>query len=211
MGAGPTGVELAGAIAELAHRTLARDFRRIDPRSARVVLVEAGPRVLPAFSETMSDYARRSLERLGVEVRVAAPVSACDAGGVTLGQGANAERLPAATVIWAAGVAASPVGAWLGVETDRQGRVGVAGDLSVAGSNNVFVIGDVARVLDADGRPVPGTAPACVVALGDCAHLFSDRPAEPLHRVVSLALGIPDLRQGRAAHHRSPVTRGRLP
>ena len=160
VGAGPTGVELAGAIAELAHRTLARDFRRIDPRSARVVLVEAGPRVLPAFSELMSAYAQRALERLHVDVRVSTPVVDCDALGVTLGPDDQRERMPAATVIWAAGVAASPVGAWLGVETDRQGRVPVQGDLSIGGADNVFVIGDAARVVDADGQAVPGIAPA---------------------------------------------------
>jgi len=160
VGAGPTGVELAGAIAELAHRTLARDFRRIDPRSARVVLVEAGPRVLPAFTEPMSAYAQRALERLHVEVRVRTPVVDGDAFGVTLGADQRLERLPAATVIWAAGVAASPVGAWLGVETDRQGRVPVRDDLSIAVADNVFVIGDAARIADADGQTVPGIAPA---------------------------------------------------
>jgi NADH dehydrogenase len=160
VGAGPTGVELAGAIAELAHRTLARDFRRIDPRSARVVLVEAGPRVLPAFTEPMSAYAQRALERLHVDVRVRTPVVDCDALGVTLGADERRERLPAATVIWAAGVAASPVGAWLGVETDRQGRVSVRGDLSIAKADNVFVIGDAACIVDADGHVVPGIAPA---------------------------------------------------
>ena len=160
VGAGPTGVELAGAIAELAHRTLARDFRRIDPRSARVVLVEAGPRVLPAFTEPMSAYARRALERLHVDVRVRTPVVDCNAEGVTLGAGGQSERMPAATVIWAAGVAASPVGAWLGVDTDRQGRVPVQADLSVAGAENVFVIGDAARIVDAGGQAVPGIAPA---------------------------------------------------
>jgi len=160
VGAGPTGVELAGAIAELAHHTLARDFRRIDPRSARVVLVEAGPRVLPAFTEPMSAYAQRALERLHVDVRVRTPVVDCDSLGVTLGAEGRPERLPAATVIWAAGVAASPVGTWLGAETDRQGRVSVQGDLSIPGADNIFVIGDAARIVDADGQAVPGIAPA---------------------------------------------------
>jgi NADH dehydrogenase len=160
VGAGPTGVELAGAIAELAHRTLARDFRRIDPRSARVVLVEAGPRVLPAFTEPMSAYAQRALERLKIEVRLRTPVVDCDAQGVTLGTDGQRERLPAATVIWAAGVAASPVGPWLSLETDRQGRVPVRGDLSIPTSDNIFVIGDAARVVDAGGQAVPGIAPA---------------------------------------------------
>jgi NADH dehydrogenase len=160
VGAGPTGVELAGAIAELAHHTLARDFRKIDPRSARIVLIEAGPRVLPTFSEPMSLYARESLRRLHVEVRVGSPVTRCDPDGVTIGEGHREERISAATVLWAAGVAASPVGAWLGIETDRAGRIAVGPDLSIEGDPNVFVIGDAARVTDSRGVTVPGTAPA---------------------------------------------------
>jgi NADH dehydrogenase len=154
VGAGPTGVELAGTIAELARFTLASDFRRIDPRSAKIVLVEAGPRVLAAFKEPQSDYALRSLVKLGVEVRLNTAVTACDEHGAWLG----AERLESATVIWAAGVAASPVGRWLGVPTDRAGRVLVQPDLSTRG--NVFVIGDAASVTLPDGRRVPGVAPA---------------------------------------------------
>ena len=154
VGAGPTGVELAGAIAELARFTLAADFRRIDPRSAKIVLVEAGPRVLAAFEEPQSSYALRSLAKLGVEVRVNAAVTACDETGVSIG----AERLDAATVIWAAGVAASPAGRWLGAPTDRAGRVLVEPDLSTGG--NVFVVGDAASVTLPDGRRVPGVAPA---------------------------------------------------
>lgn len=160
VGAGPTGVELAGAIAELAHHTLAKDFRRIDPRSARISLIEAGPRVLPTFSEAMSQYAKESLKRLHVEVRVGSPVTRCGPGGVTIGEGHREETIPAATVLWAAGVAASPVGTWLGIETDRQGRVEVMPDLSVDGDPNVFVVGDAARVIDSRGTAVPGTAPA---------------------------------------------------
>jgi NADH dehydrogenase len=156
VGAGPTGVELAGTIAELARFTLAADFRRIDPRSARVVLVEAGPRVLAAFAEPQSTYARRALEKLGVEVRVGAAVTGCDSGGVWLGT----ERMAAATVIWAAGVAASPAGAWLAAPVDRAGRVLVAPDLSIPGDPAVFVIGDAASVAAADGGRVPGVAPA---------------------------------------------------
>jgi NADH dehydrogenase len=154
IGAGPTGVELAGTIAELARFTLAADFRRIDPRSARIVLVEAGPRVLAAFKEPQSNYALRSLAKLGVEVRLNAAVTACDEGGVSIG----AERLDSATVIWAAGVAASPAGRWLGAPTDRAGRVLVQPDLSAGG--NVFVIGDAASLTLPDGRRVPGVAPA---------------------------------------------------
>jgi NADH dehydrogenase len=154
VGAGPTGVELAGTIAELARFTLAADFRRIDPRSAKIVLVEAGPRVLAAFKEPQSDYALRALVKLGVEVRLNAAVTACDEGGVWLG----AERLESATVIWAAGVAASPAGRWLDAPTDRAGRVLVQPDLSTGG--DVFVIGDAASLTLADGRRVPGVAPA---------------------------------------------------
>jgi NADH dehydrogenase len=156
VGAGPTGVELAGTIAELAHHTLARDFRSIDPRSAKITLIEAGPHVLPVFHESSRSYAHRALERLGVEVRLGNAVTACDEHGVLLG----AERIEAATVIWAAGVAASPVGAWLEVATGRDGKVAVAPDLSVPGTPNLFVIGDAARVVGADGKPVPGIAPA---------------------------------------------------
>ena len=156
VGGGPTGVELAGAIAELAHRTLARDFRVIDPRSARVVLLEAGPRILPMFSESLSDFAQKSLQRLGVEVRVDSAVTHCDRGGVNIGD----VRLDAGTVIWAAGVAASAAGRWLGAETDAVGRVVVEPDLSVPGQPNVFVVGDAARVEEPGGGLVPGLAPA---------------------------------------------------
>jgi NADH dehydrogenase len=154
VGGGPTGVELAGTIAELARFTLATDFRSIDPRSAKIVLVEAGPRVLAAFKEPQSSYALRSLEKLGVEVRVSSTVTSCDADGVRIGS----ERLASATVIWAAGVAASPIGRSLGAPLDRVGRVLVQPDLSVNG--NVFVIGDAASVTLPGGRRVPGVAPA---------------------------------------------------
>ena len=156
VGAGPTGVELAGTIAELAHWTLSRDFRRIDSRSARVILAEAGPRVLAAFSAESSAYALRSLGKLGVEVRLGSPVTVCDADGVELA----GERIRSATVLWAAGVRASPAGRWLGAATDRAGRVQVEPDLSVPGLPQVFVIGDAAALADSDGRPVPGVAPA---------------------------------------------------
>ena len=155
VGGGPTGVELAGTIAELAHHTLAKDFRRIDPSAAKVVLVEAGPRLLAAFHEPQAAYAARALEKLGVEVRVGAAVTACDARGVALG----AQRIEAATVLWAAGVAASPVGRWLGLATDRAGRVPVRPDLSVASDPAIFVVGDAALV-ETGGKRVPGVAPA---------------------------------------------------
>jgi NADH dehydrogenase len=156
VGGGATGVELAGAIADIARQTLAADFRRIDPRAARIVLVEAGPRLLPSFPQDLSDYARETLEQKGVEVRTSTLVTNCDARGVDIEGG----RIDAGTVVWAAGVVASPVGTWLGAETDRAGRVKVTPDLSVPGHPEVFVVGDTAAVSDAKGQPVPGIAPA---------------------------------------------------
>ena len=156
VGGGPTGVELAGTIAELAHRTLAADFRRIDPRSATITLVEAGPRLLPQLHTSLSDYARRSLQKLGVDVRLGTPVTDCDSDGVSIDGG----RINSATVIWAAGVSASPAGRWLNEETDYAGRVIVRPDLSVSGNRNIFVIGDAALIKNRDGTFVPGIAPA---------------------------------------------------
>jgi len=156
IGGGPTGVELAGTISELAHHTLAADFRRIDPRSAKVILVEAGPRLLPTFHPSISDYAGDVLVRLQVEVRVDCLVTHCDARGVMLGE----ELLPAATTLWAAGVVASPVGHWLDARTDRIGRVMVRPDLSIENYPDVFVIGDAASIRDSQGAQVPGIAPA---------------------------------------------------
>jgi NADH dehydrogenase FAD-containing subunit len=155
VGGGPTGVEMAGAIAELARVALRRDFRNIDPGEARIVLVEAGPRVLPAFPTKLSDAARRSLGRLRVEVRLGEPVTECDESGVTIG----GDRLEAATIIWAAGVASSPAAKWLGSESDRVGRVVVGPDLTVPGHPEIFCIGDTAQVLAANGQPLPGLAP----------------------------------------------------
>jgi NADH dehydrogenase len=156
VGGGATGVEMAGAIADVARQTLAADFRRIDPRRARIVLIEAGTRVLPTFSPRLSDYVKKTLERNGVEVRTETLVTDCDAQGVDLKNG----RIDAETIIWAAGVTASPAAQWLGAETDASGRVQVAKDLSVPDNPNIFVIGDTASVLDEQGRPVPGIAPA---------------------------------------------------
>jgi NADH:ubiquinone reductase (H+-translocating) len=155
VGGGPTGVELAGTLAEIARHTLRREFRHIDPASARVRLVEAGPRVLPSFPTTLSAKARSQLERLGVEVVTGTPVDAIDATGYRLGE----SFVPARTVLWAAGVAASPLGRMLGVPLDRVGRVATAPDLNVPGHPEVFVAGDLASVVQ-DGRPVPGIAPA---------------------------------------------------
>jgi NADH dehydrogenase len=156
IGGGPTGVELAGAIAEIATDTLRSDFRSIDPRKARILLLEAGPRLLPAFPPVLASYAETALRRAGVEVRTSAMVIGCDAGGVML----TNERVAAATAIWAAGVAASPAATWLSADHDRNGRIIVAPDLSVPGAEGVFAIGDTAAVLDPNGKPVPGIAPA---------------------------------------------------
>ncbi|WP_377847075.1 NAD(P)/FAD-dependent oxidoreductase [Bosea sp. UC22_33] len=156
IGAGPTGVELAGTIAELAHDTLRGDFRNFDTRSARVVLVEAGPRILAGFTEDLSAYAERALSRLGVEIRLGQPVSECRADGIVLG----GAILPARTILWAAGVAASPAAEWLEAPADRAGRIRVEPDLTAPGESDIFVIGDTAFVAGADGKPVPGVAPA---------------------------------------------------
>jgi NADH dehydrogenase len=156
IGGGPTGVELAGAIAELAKKALVADFRKIEARHTRVVLIEAGPRLLPVFPERLSAVARRALERLGVEVRLGAAVTACDEQGVMVGN----ERIQAGVVLWAAGVAASPAAKWLGAESDRAGRVKVNADLTLPGHPEIFVIGDTALATDPKGNPLPGIAPA---------------------------------------------------
>ncbi len=155
VGGGPTGVEMAGAIAELAKRALAADFRSIDPRCARIILIEAGPRLLAAFDSALSEAARRALEQLGVEVRLGSSVTDCDCSGVSLGH----ERLQTRTIVWAAGVKASPAAEWLDAESDRAGRVKVQPDLSVPGHPNIFVIGDAAAVTESDGKLLPGVAP----------------------------------------------------
>jgi NADH:ubiquinone reductase (H+-translocating) len=156
VGGGPTGVEMAGAIAEVARQTLARDFRRIDPRTSRIVLIEAGPRLLPAFSEQHSQYAQTTLAAMGVEVLTATRVTGCDARGLDLEHG----RIDAGSVVWAAGIMASPAAGWLAAEHDKSGRVVVRSDLSLPGHEDIFVIGDTASVQDAAGAPVPGLAPA---------------------------------------------------
>ena len=156
VGGGPTGVELAGTLAEIARHTLRNEFRHIDPASAKVRLVEAGPRVLSSFPEVLSLKARRQLEKLGVEVLTGTPVSHIDSQGFQLGDTFIAAR----TVVWAAGVAASPLGATLEVPLDRAGRVQVLPDLTLPGHPEVFVAGDLAALSQADGRPVPGVAPA---------------------------------------------------
>jgi len=157
VGGGPTGVELAGMIPEITHKAMKRDFRRIDPRTARVVLLEAGPRVLPQFPDTLSARAERDLWDLGVEVRTNTAVTDVDDDGVTLASG---ERILAHTVFWGAGNQASALGKQLGAPLDRAGRVLVAPDLSLPNSARVFAVGDLAGVMSRDGEPVPGVAPA---------------------------------------------------
>jgi NADH dehydrogenase len=156
VGAGPTGVELAGIIADLAHKTLPPEFRNIDTRKTKVVLVEAGPRVLLGFAPELSAYAQNVLEDLGVEVRLGQPVTNCSADGVQIGEQFIASR----TIVWAAGVQASPAAKWLAVAADRAGRVIVGKDLTAPGLPEIFVIGDTASVVQEDGAPVPGIAPA---------------------------------------------------
>ncbi|HZF25630.1 MAG TPA: NAD(P)/FAD-dependent oxidoreductase [Steroidobacteraceae bacterium] len=182
VGAGPTGVELAGAIGEMSRYTLARDFRNIDSRQARVVLVEAGPRVLPTFSADLAQRAQRDLEALGVQVRLSCKVTGVDERGVAMG----AESIEAATILWAAGVRASDIGASLGIERDNSGRVPVGPDLTLAGHREVFIAGDLARCKDlGHDRLLPGVAQAAIqegiyighTILGD----LQGRARQPFH------------------------------
>jgi len=156
IGGGPTGVEMAGAIAEIARDTLRNDFRRIDPRQARIILLEAADRLLPGFPETLAHYAEQVLRTKGVEVITSNLVTDCDAGGVTT----NKQRIEASTLVWAAGVVSSPAAVWLGVGHDKSGRVQVNADLTAGDLSNVFVVGDAATITDRTGRMVPGIAPA---------------------------------------------------
>jgi NADH dehydrogenase len=156
VGGGPTGVELAGAIAELAYHNLPREYRHIDTRKARVVLIEAGPRILPSFTEDLSAYARAALERLGVEIQLGSAVSECSGRGVIYGD----RPLAAKVILWAAGVRASPAAAWAGLPADNAGRVKVEPDLTAPGHPEIFVIGDTATIDAWRGKPVPGIAPA---------------------------------------------------
>jgi NADH dehydrogenase len=179
VGGGPTGVELAGTLAEIARQTLRHEFRSIDPSQARIVLVEAGSTILSSFPDGLRDAARASLRRLRVEVREGTPVTGVDARGVTLGE----ERLSAGTVLWTAGVAASPLVQSLGVPLDRAGRVLVEPDLSVPGHPEIFVVGDAAAYFDRDQRPLPGVAQ---VAMQQATHVargildrLQGRPSPP--------------------------------
>ena len=158
VGGGPTGVELAGAIGEMSRFTLAKDFRSINARLARIFLIESGPRILPSFSESQSSRAVRDLEQLGVQVWTSRAVTMIDADGVQVGQ----DRLRAGTVLWAAGVQASPLGRLAGLQVDRQGRVSINPDLSIPGHHNVFVAGDQSVFVHQTGKPLPGTAPVAM-------------------------------------------------
>lgn len=173
IGAGPTGVEMAGAISELGRASLAGQFQTIAPEDLRVVLIEGADRVLLNFRPELSAYALKSLEDLGVEVELGQMVKAIDEDGVSFGE----KRLATKTVIWAAGVAASPAAKWLGVEADRSGRVKVEPDLSVPGHPEIFVVGDTASIARPDGKPVPGVAPAAKQAGAHAARAVVKRVA----------------------------------
>ncbi|QSQ28329.1 NAD(P)/FAD-dependent oxidoreductase [Pyxidicoccus parkwayensis] len=166
IGGGPTGVELAGSLAEISRNSLPGDFQNIDPREARIILIEGVKNVLPVYPEDLSVKAQRTLEKLGVEVRTGARVTNIDETGVFIGE----EHIPARTVLWAAGVAASPVARTLGVELDRAGRVLVTPELTVPGHEDIFVAGDLASVKGDDGKPVPGLAPAAMQMGKQAAH-----------------------------------------
>jgi NADH dehydrogenase len=181
VGGGPTGVELAGALAEIARQTLAQDFRHFDPRAARIILIEAGPVILSAFPEPLRDAARRDLQHLGVEVRTGTAVTRIGPGVVEAG----GESIDAVCVLWAAGVAASPLGAMLGVPLDRAGRVRVNPDLTIPDHPDVFVIGDLALLAGADGRPLPGVAQVAlqmgVHAANNIVRAAAGQPLRPFH------------------------------
>jgi NADH dehydrogenase FAD-containing subunit len=172
VGGGPTGVEMAGAIATLMRSMVASDFRRIDPSMARVVLVDRGHRVLGTFSEDLSEAAKKRLEKLGVEVRLGQGVDQIDEEGVLAG----GQRIASKTVIWTAGVAPSPAGKWLGVEMDRSGRVRIQSDLTVPGHPEIMVVGDTAS-LDQDGKPLPGVAQVAIQQGRYAGRLISSRIA----------------------------------
>ena len=185
IGAGPTGVELAGTLAEIARKSLSRDFRAIDPRETRVILVEGLPRVLPTYPEDLSQSALKQLEKLGVEVRLNTRVTGIEPGQLRLGD----TVLPAAVMLWAAGVAASPLGKLLG-PVDRNGRVSVEPDLSVPGRANAFVIGDMASAKDKDGKPLPGVAPVALQqGTAVAKNIIRELRGQPRHPFVYLNKG----------------------
>jgi NADH dehydrogenase len=180
VGGGPTGVELAGAIADIARNVISKDFRATDPRRATVLLLEGGPRVLAAYTEDLSASAQRQLEQLGVQVRTSTMVTDIQPGYVQVGN----EKIPSAVTLWAAGVQASPLGKALGVQVDRTGRVLVGDRLSIAGHPEVFVIGDLAR-FEQDGKPVPGVAPVAI-QMGkyisqEIMRRVKNEPSKPFH------------------------------
>ncbi|HEY7029996.1 MAG TPA: NAD(P)/FAD-dependent oxidoreductase [Thermomicrobiales bacterium] len=183
VGGGPTGVELAGALAELSRFSLARDFDHIDPAVARVYLLEGADRLLPAFREKLGRVAQRELERLGVRVRTKTLVTGVDRDGVLVG----AERIPARTVLWCAGVAASPLGKTLGLAVDRAGRVPILPDLTIEGHPEVFVVGDMSSLRDARGNPLPGQAPVAIQegrwAAANLARAVAGEPLQPFRYV----------------------------
>jgi NADH dehydrogenase len=192
VGGGPTGVELAGALGEMSRFTLARDFRHIDPALARVILIEAGPRILPSFPESLARRATRDLETLGVQVWTSSPVTRVEAGGVEVGR----ERIEAATTLWAAGVEASPLGKALGLATDRVGRIRVGPALSLPDHPEVFALGDQAHALGENGAPLPGLAPVALQEGRYVARLIRDeirgRPRRPFryrHRGQMATIG----------------------
>ena len=188
IGGGPTGVELAGAIAEISRQVIVSDFRRVDPREARIVLVEAGPRILPTFDESLSARAVRALEARGVEILAGKPVRAVESESVRF----DGSDLSAHTIIWAAGVAASRLARTLGIELDRAGRVKVQTDLTVPGHREVFVIGDVAACVDASGKPMPGLAPVAIqegrAAAANILRALAGKPYQPFRYVDKGAL-----------------------
>ncbi|SFV35785.1 NADH dehydrogenase [Devosia crocina] len=173
IGAGPTGVEMAGAIVELARASLRGQFQTIDPAELRVVIIEGGERVLGNFDEELSEYTLHSLRKMGVEVELGDVVTDIDAEGITYGD----KHLPAKTIIWGAGVAASPVAEWLGIEGDKAGRVAVAPDLSVPSLADIYVIGDASNLKQENGKPVPGIAPAAKQEGKHVAHVIARRRA----------------------------------
>ncbi len=177
VGGGPAGVELAGAIAELAHRPLSRDFRRVNPASARIILIEGEPRIIPTFPASLTHKARKKLQQLGVEVRTGVHVTDVTSSGVMIG----AEHIAAKNVIWTAGVKASPAGEWLGARVDRSGRVKVEPDLTVPGRPNTFVIGDTACVIQS-GKLLPGLSPVAMQEGRYVAKVIADRVGGKVHR-----------------------------
>ncbi len=214
VGGGPTGVELAGALSEIARSTLDRDFRHIQAAEARVVLAEAAPRILGSFDPRLSAQAVRDLKRLGVELFADSKVTRVDAEGVTLQTGEREQRLASRTVIWAAGVKASPLGATLGVPLDRSGRVLVQPDLSIAGHPEVQVIGDLAALV-VDGRPVPGLAPAAIQegvhAARNVVRALKGRAAEPFHYWDKGTLATIGRGSGRGPDRRAEVVKACSP